>query len=220
MPHSTFTHVCLRSPGCAPWEAAGQRLQGQRNGMVTPGQWHNAEFASQPDQRRRGLEGLAGGFLIGRCRSQRGAPTLRPGSGCARRRTGFWQRPEPSVEHEVMSAPYPCLEACPSRARGEETCPKGAERGGLRGKPPPWLPPCHAVPCHAMCAMPCRAILHFTPTQLHHAPGLAEGLLKLPVVCDPTGLNISVLSCRFVVIFAPKIAWFLFFFFFLEFPLN
>lgn len=223
MPHSTFTHVCLRSPGCAPWEAAGQRLQGQRNGMATPGQWHDAEFASQPGQRHRGRGGLAGGFPTGRCRSQRGAPTPRPGSGCARRRTGFWQRPEPSVEHEVMSAPYPCLEACPSQARGEETCPKGAERGGSRGNPPmaPSMPRC-AVPCHVVCAVSCHAILHFTLTQLHHAPGFAEGLLKLPVVCDPTGLNVLVLSCQFVVIFAPKIAWFLFnsFFFFLEFPLN
>lgn len=162
MPHSAFTHACLQSPGCAPWEAAGQRLQGQRNGMATPGQWHDAEFASQPGQRCWGRGGLAGGFPTGRCRSQRRAPTPRPGSGCARRRTGFWQRPEPSVEHEVMSAPYPCLEACPSRACGEETCPKGAERGGLRGKPPPWLPPCHAVLCRAMSCVPCHVMPSYT----------------------------------------------------------
>lgn len=85
----------------------------------------------------------------------------------------------------------------------------------------PSMPRC-AVPCHVVCAVPCHVILHFTLTQLHHAPDLAEELLKLPVMCDPTGLNVLALSCQFVVIFAPKIAWFLlnslFFFFFFGIP--
>lgn len=212
MPHSAFTHVCLRSPGCAPWEAAGQRLQGRRNGTATPGQRHEAEFASEPSQRLQSRGGLAGELPTSRCRSQRGAPAPRPGSGCARRGTGFWQRPEPSVEHEVMSAPYPCLEACPSPARGEETCPKGAERRGSRGNPPRGSHRamlCRAMPCRVCHAMSCHPALHPDPAPCSrprrgargcptHCSPHCQHLTKLPVMCDPTGLNVSALSCKFL----------------------